>query len=223
MINKKRNNRRFLKKESILFIMLLSFPFTLWAQLCVTEAKPGDIIFQEYDCGDLCRAIAGVTQSYHSRNYTHCGIVISQDNSLWVLEAVSPVVKLTPIDSFLSRTASHSGNTLARVKEQYSATKNYALLHYPDFIGKSYDDCYTLGDDSYYCSELIYELFKNDDGSPLFELKPMTFISPKTNKIIPEWVSYFSKLNCAIPEGEPGINPGGISLSDKVVVLGDFK
>ena len=55
---------------------------------------------------------------------------------------------------------------------------------------------------------------------PLFDLFPMTFKSPKTEEYFEVWVDYYKKLNIEIPEGKPGCNPGGISTSDKLKIIG---
>ena len=42
-----------------------------------------------------------------------------------------------------------------------------------------------------------------------------------TNKFFPAWVDYYQNLKIEIPEGELGCNPGGISTSKKLRLLGD--
>jgi len=36
---------------------------------------------------------------------------------------------------------------------------------------------------------------------------------------MPAWAAYFRKLHAPIPEGQPGINPGGISRSPAVRIV----
>ena len=40
---------------------------------------------------------------------------------------------------------------------------------------------------------------------------------------MPIWKDYFQKLNILIPENEPGINPGGISLSSKINIIYNYQ
>lgn len=47
----------------------------------------------------------------------------------------------------------------------------------------------------------------------------MTFINPDTGEFYEGWIDYYNKLGASIPEGVPGINPGGISRSDKIKIL----
>ncbi|PKP22782.1 MAG: hypothetical protein CVU05_02365 [Bacteroidetes bacterium HGW-Bacteroidetes-21] len=205
----------------ISFILLLaSIQFT-FAQKESFELKEGDIIFQDYHCGPLCAAIAEVTPSYENRGYTHCGMLIFKDNHWLVFEAISPVVCLTPLDSFLNRTETKEQNTLARVKPNYEAAIKNATTNYSKYLGKAYDDYFIPDNDLYYCSELLFLLYI-EDGGFLFSLEPMTFKRKGQTHFMPEWLQYFDALSCSIPEGVPGNSPGKMSLSEKITVLGDF-
>jgi hypothetical protein len=48
----------------------------------------------------------------------------------------------------------------------------------------------------------------------------MTFKQPGTTQYFDAWVKYYEELKTAIPEGKKGINPGGISRSDKILIKG---
>ena len=47
----------------------------------------------------------------------------------------------------------------------------------------------------------------------------MTFLHPKTSDTLRIWKDYYSDLEVRIPENELGINPGIISLSDKIEMV----
>ena len=47
----------------------------------------------------------------------------------------------------------------------------------------------------------------------------MTFINPKTQKTMDVWRDYYQKLNIEVPEGKLGINPGIMSLSNKIDIV----
>ncbi|MHC4655849.1 MAG: YiiX/YebB-like N1pC/P60 family cysteine hydrolase, partial [Planctomycetota bacterium] len=73
---------------------------------------------------------------------------------------------------------------------------------------------------AYYCSELIYEIFlRANANKPVFKLQPMTYKDPDTGEMLTVWEDYFSKLGVSIPEGKPGINPGGISRSRFLTII----
>jgi len=40
--------------------------------------QPGDLLFQDLDCGPLCDAIEKVTTGYQGANFSHVGIVARQ-------------------------------------------------------------------------------------------------------------------------------------------------
>jgi hypothetical protein len=76
--------------------------------------------------------------------------------------------------------------------------------------------------DEYYCSELVYQAFKDAAGRDVFGLEPMTFKSPQTGEYIDVWVDYYAELKLNIPEGIPGINPAGITRSEKLDIYEPF-
>ena len=63
---------------------------------------------------------------------------------------------------------------------------------------------------------LIYEAFLKDS---IFQLQPMTFLHPKTMDTISTWKDYYSELRVKIPQNKLGINPGIMSLSDKIKII----
>ena len=36
------------------------------------------------------------------------------------------------------------------------------------------------------------------------------------------WIDYFNQINVVIPEGKDGINPGGLSLSNKIKIVYNY-
>ena len=68
---------------------------------------------------------------------------------------------------------------------------------------------------------MIYEIFlKSNNNNPFFYLNSMTY--KNNGKTLNIWKEYFEDLNIPIPEGEPGINPGGISLSNKIDIIHNY-
>ena len=84
-----------------------------------------------------------------------------------------------------------------------------------DLLINKYDEVFIMNNDSYYCSELIYDAFKEDT---VFQLYPMTFLHPNTNDTLKVWKDYYLKLGEKIPQNQLGINPGIISLSEKIKI-----
>jgi uncharacterized protein YycO len=186
--------------------------------------QPGDLLFQDLDCGPLCDAIETVTQGVDGAHFSHLGMVARAGaEGIVVIEAVSAGVVETPLKEFLGRSADAHGRPkvlVGRLREPYRALIPKAATAADQFLGKPYDDIYVIDDTAFYCSELVYEAFRRaNDGAPVFSLEPMTFIDPATGRTFPAWADYYAKLEHAIPEGEPGLNPGGISRSPKVEIV----
>lgn len=185
--------------------------------------KAGDLIFQDLDCGGMCDAIEAVTEGYHNRDFSHMGMVsIMPNGKYYVLESIGKGVQETDLDEFLKR--STHPHLVARMKKPYRKLIPAAVAFCQKWVGSAYDDEFIYNNGKYYCSELIYDAFKAaNDGQPLFQLYPMTYKDPATGSFYPVWESYFHNLKVNIPEGLPGCNPGGMSTSDKVKVLGDLE
>jgi aminopeptidase N len=185
--------------------------------------QPGDLLFQDLDCGPLCEAIESVTQGYRGADFSHVAMVSEMDESrIMVFEAIGGKVRETKLEDFLSRSQDDNGDPkvmIGRVKDQ--SIKDKALREIKKYEGKAYDDVFIIENDSYYCSELLYFSYL-DKGEPIFKLYPMTFKKPNSDDFDPAWIEYYRDLGVDIPEGEPGLNPGGISRSPYVEMLYHF-
>ena len=186
--------------------------------------QPGDLLFQDSDCGPLCDAIEKVTTGVEGANFTHVGIVAKDgSDNFVVIEAVSSGVKATELQTFLDRSSDLKGRpkvVVGRLKKPYRRLISGALQEALNLEGKPYDKVFAINNDAYYCSELIYEIFRRaNNNNPVFILQPMTFKDPDTGQTLPAWKKCFSDLGVSIPEGQPGINPGGISRSDALTIV----
>lgn len=200
---------------SILFLLSSLF---IHAQQKI-QLKAGDLIFQNLACGPLCDAINAVTRGYGGNKFSHMGMVYLRNDSVLIIEASGKDVHLTPLDKFLSRSA--FPHYVGRLKPVYQGLIPEALTFSIQQMGVPYDDQYLYGNGKYYCSELIYDSFKSSNkGNPFFMMFPMTYKEPGSDQYFPVWKAYFGHLNMDVPEGKPGCNPGGISLSDKISILG---
>lgn len=194
--------------------------------------RVGDLIFRDSDCGPLCDAIKKVTTGYKGANLTHVGIIAKDANGqMIVLEAVSKGVIATDLKEFLDKSTNANDKPkvmLGRLKKPYRHLIPAAIKEAEALKGKPYDKVFAIDNDAYYCSELIYEIFKRANsrkgrltagGKPVFKLEPMTFKDSQTGQTLPAWQDYFLKLGVEIPEGRPGINPGGISRSPVLTIV----
>jgi len=183
------------------------------------KLQEGDLLFQDLDSSPLCNAIELVTPGYNGANFSHIGLVVSVNDTLKVLEAIPPKVMTTNLDDFINRSFDKNGNPkviVGRLKKEFTNSISNAVSYSKSKLEIIYDEVFLINNEKYYCSELIYEAFLNDS---IFELKPMTFLHPKTKDTLKVWKEYYSDLNTNIPEGNPGINPGIMSLSNKIEIV----
>ncbi len=195
----------------LLFVSLAGFSQKL-------TLKSGDFLFQSMNCGPLCEAINEVTSGYQGRDFSHLGLVYLKNDSIYVIEAAGTEVKITPFETFKTYTTEKM--YVGRLKRKYRALIPEAIAFALQQIGVPYDEEYVYNNGKYYCSELLYDAFLHANKKPFFELFPMTFKSPKSNEFFEVWAEYYKKLHMEIPEGKPGCNPGGISTSAKLKIIG---
>ena len=183
------------------------------------QLKEGDLLFQDLDSSPICDAIELVTPGYKGANFSHIGLIVSEAGELKVLEALPPKVMLTTIDDFLTRSFDKNGSPkviVGRLKNQYKSSVSSAINFAKEQLGVNYDEVFLLNNERYYCSELIYEAFEKDS---IFSLQPMTFLHPETKDTLKIWKEHYSDLGVKIPHNKLGINPGVMSLSDKIEIV----
>lgn len=198
------------------------------------QLELGDILFQDLDSSPLCDAIELVTPGFKDGNFSHIGIVVEIGDPycmnpeyepikhIRILEALPGGVITTRIDTFLMRSLDINNNPkviVGRLNDEYKHTIPTAVQFAKKQIGVDYDEIFILNNDKYYCSELIYEAFVKDS---IFQLKPMTFLHPESNDTLQNWIDYYSKLGKEIPQNKLGINPGEMSLSDKIDIVHQY-
>ncbi|WP_118973168.1 YiiX/YebB-like N1pC/P60 family cysteine hydrolase [Taibaiella koreensis] len=206
--------------KRLLLLALVSFTISASAQPGKDFSwQTGDLIFQDLDCGEMCDAIEAVTQGYEGKAFSHVGLVDREGDSVMVIEALGKGVQMIPLETFTRRTEHKM--YVGRVKPEYKKLVEKAMAFAKQQLGKPYDDAFLYDNGKYYCSELIYDAFKQaNKGKPFFRLEPMTFKEPGSGAYFPVWIKYYRQLGVDIPEGKPGCNPGGLSRSDKISIVG---
>lgn len=185
--------------------------------------QEGDLLFQDLNCGALCDAIETVTQGIDGKKFSHCAMVVKQNDTLKVVEAIGGNVQISSLQHFFARsgdTAIIKNITIARANQMDKAGLAKAALFAVQQVGQPYDDEFIMNNGKWYCSELLYEAFKvANNQREFFSLTPMTFKDPATKNYFPAWIDYYKTLQKPIPEGQLGLNPGSISRSDKLTIL----
>ena len=204
---------------------ILFFLIPLFFSCTKQSFQVGDIFFQDLDCGPPCQAIEAVTSGYQGAQLSHCAIITSigsSNHDTILTEAIGETVIQTTLHYFLNRS---NKVFVGRLKNEYQYMIPDAITYIQtDLNGKPYDYIFDINDDTYYCSEIIYEgLKKADNTQELFSLKPMTFNEPGTDSPFVHWVEYYEELGHPIPEGELGLNPGAMSRSDAIEIVHVYK
>ena len=214
------------------------FVFLLFQVSCLNRSaqedfqlQKGDFLFQDLDSSPLCDAIELVTPGYKGANFSHIGMVVELGDPycinpdynyidhVRILEAFPTRVRTIRIDSFLNRFLDNNGNPkviVGRLKSQYRYAIQNAISFSKSKIGMNYDDVFIINNNSYYCSELIYEAFAKDS---IFQLQTMTFLHPDNGDTLQTWIDYYLGLEVEIPHNKLGVNPGVMSLSDKIEIV----
>lgn len=179
----------------------------------------GDLIFIDTDCGPLCNAINAVTPSYKDLPMSHVGLKVVHEGKPVIVHASTNGVVMESLSNFLKMAKGEV--VIGRIKPDYKHLLDSAMSFAKQQVGLKYNHTFTPNTNTYYCSELIYEAFKAaNKGEAFFTLQPMSFINPQTNSTDTNWVQYFAQLNAPVPEGVLGCNPGEMSLSDKIDIVG---
>ena len=188
------------------------------------DLQAGDLLFQDLDCGGFCDAIEKVTFGVNGAKFSHVAMAFRAENGeMKVLEAAGKGVVETPLADFLARSADDEKRpkvVVGRVSGEYQNLIPKAIIAAQALKGLPYDEVFDITNQKFYCSELLYEAFREaNNGTPIFDLFPMTFLDPATQKTFPIWVDYFKELGVPIPEGKLGLNPGGVSRSLNVKIV----
>ena len=120
--------------------------------------KEGDIVFQTSKSSQS-KYIILATRS----PWSHCGIIIEKPDGLYVLEAISTVC-LTPYQQWVER-GRGKRVSVKRYTEEPIKIK---------YLGKPYDLAFKFDNGKWYCSELVYDIYKRQHGVELCKTRPVS-------------------------------------------------
>lgn len=185
--------------------------------------KTGDVIFREVVfTSELSQAINEVTQTQKVTNYTHMGICFIENDSVKVIHSDADLgVVIQSLNTFLKPSDSAKYNAdVYRIKDLTETEAIKTIYNAKALVGEPYNTTYVFEDKGYYCSEFVYEAFKDHQ---VFQLEPMSFKDPKTNQFHKGWVSHYKELNIEIPEGKLGCNPNGMANNKHLTLVESFR
>lgn len=190
------------------------------------QLQVGDLLFciAAADSKDnVARAITDVTTGINSERIYHVAIFANDpDGQPTVIEATGKGgVREVPLSVFLEKTES-SANGRSSVLVGRLTLEGIAedgARRARQYLGRPYDYLYLEGDSAIYCSELVHYCYLDGDGRPLFPQQPMSF-HDSTGRVTDFWTEYYRKRGAEVPEGQPGSNPGDMSRSATIRILG---
>ena len=206
------------KFQGYIYLLVIVLMVSCMTNKQKIELKTGDLLFRGETGKDLSEAIDRVTQTDAATHFSHIGLVITNDDSVFVLHAsTTGGTCQVSLSEFLYPKGDTVEVVAYRLKEPWQAAIPAAIKRAEKMLGKPYNFSYILSDSTHYCSEFIYRAFEPDS---IFKLNPMTFKDPETGEFLPTWIEYYEKLGVNIPEGQPGCNPNGLAASDKLIRIG---
>ena len=211
-------------KNKILCVLLLALSLGACSKHKHFELKPGDLLFQDLDCGPICDAIEMANPGFEGARLSHIGIVSRVEKGhVYVVEAFVNGVQEVTFKDFISRSYDNNGHPKVLVGRVNLDQKliDKAVGKARSVIGAKYDLSFSfdVSDNKYFSSELVYDAFRDENNKPIFELKPMSFKTPGTNETKQVWIEYFKKIKAKVPEGGMGVSPGEISKSKYVKIV----
>ena len=90
------------------------------------------------------------------------------------------------------------------------------------YLGRKYDRLYLPDNEDIDCSELVQFSFIDTQGQRLFSSIPMSF-HDASGRITDYWTNFYRQYNIAVPEGQPGTNPGELSQRKMVRIKGRLR
>lgn len=190
----------------------------LLSAACSRQTEPvlrtGDLLFvglpwdYRADSTDMGGAIVEATGS-DSINFIHTAIVETRGDSTWIIDAtLKRGVARYPLDTFLVDFTLRDGSSPSFVVMRLKDSPKVAdyVENAKKFIGLPYDSTFMPGNGAMYCTELVRESYRRDDGSCIFGDKPMNFKNLE-GEFPAYWVKLFASLGMPIPQGVPGTNP----------------
>lgn len=204
-----------MKKTLFLWLTLLLSAVCVSAQrlenVGLGSLCEGDLLFCAQEKGNN---ITDVTQGVGGMKIDHVAIFHRQGGRTFALEAIHSGVGLTPTDSFMAR---REVVLAARLRDTLGVARSVerALR----FVGRPYDFNFMPDDSAFYCSELVQKCYRDSRGELVFKPIPMSF-HDQSGRITPYWHAYYARQGLQVPEGEPGSNPGDLSRSAAICILG---
>ena len=152
------------KKVSLIIVLILvglaGFNFCS-GQTSKDKLKEGDMIFH------ISQSQQSPLIQYATKStLSHCGIIIEKKDGFYVLEATG-TLRLTPLDKFINR---------GKGKQWWAkrVIDDPIKIKYKNLLGRKYDLSFKKDNNLFYCSELIYYIYKTQFNIELCEYRKVS-------------------------------------------------
>ena len=182
----------------------------------VEKLQTGDLIFvgipadYSLDASSMDSAIAEATGSDTGLNLIHTAIAeVDAEGRVWIIDAtIKHGIDRHPLDTFLRDFTLKDGSypvfEIKRLKDDRQAAAY--VENAKKYLGLPYDQAFLPDNDALYCTELVYESYRNPEGQPLFQAAPMNFKNAEGEFPL-YWEQLFALLGQPIPQAIPGTTP----------------
>lgn len=199
-----------MNKSHILLLIVL------YTVLSCTEysftPQNGDLLFCVASNSAMSDAIVESTVEYDEIAFDHVGIYDAASRSVIEANPKSGVVQ-TPLSDFLASATQLNeapGVIVMRVITCTTGEAEASVKRARNMIGLPYDWSFLPDNGKMYCSELIYECWRDSSGIFVFHTIPMSFRNEDGD--MPDfWTELFERLGEPVPEGIPGTNPNDMA------------
>ena len=130
-------------------------------QMLKDKLKEGDIIFHTSKSKQ-----SPLIQYATMSTLSHCGIIVEKKDGLYVLEATGTLC-LTPLDQFINRGKGKKWCAKRVIDEPIK-------IKYKHLLGKKYDLSFKKDNNLYYCSELVWYIYKTQFNIELCDYKKVS-------------------------------------------------
>ena len=194
------------------------------------QLRNGDLLFvgipADYSLSDstMGSAITAATGN-GDINYIHAAIIEVDGTENYIIDAtMRRGVARYPLDTFLLDFRLHGGAlpklVVKRIANAQLATQGVERAK--KFIGQPYDVYFLPNNGAMYCTELVYESYRNADGSPIFNAAPMNFKNADGEYPI-YWQQLFQRIGQPIPQDTLGTNPQAMQGEAILIDCGELK
>ena len=174
----------------------------------------GDLIFHT-SMSSQSKAIQLATGS----RYSHVGLLYQEEDGSWCVYEAIATIRCTDLEAWIAR-GEDQHYVVKRLRDAKQLLTKERLLAMrqagESYLGTPYDIKFKWDNDRFYCSELVWKLYKDAVGielSPLATVESMALNNPVVQQKLKE------RYGVAIPLKETVVAPGALFDSEHLITV----